>query len=131
MTEKIIRILLAKLGDGFDDAMLRLAMVARDAGFEVIYTDFQEPEAIVTSAIQESVDHIGITTLPGADIKQFAKITELLARENASHIKITAGGFLAEEVIPQLKKMGVTEFFPKGTTYQELIDWVKEHVKPS
>jgi len=131
MSEKIVRILLAKLGDGFDDAMLRLAMVSREAGFEVIYTDFQEPEAIVTSAVQESADHIGITTLPGADIKQFAKITELLTKKNASNIKVTAGGFLADDDILKIKEMGVTEFFPRGTTFQELIDWAKEHIKPS
>ncbi len=131
MGNKMVRILLAKLGDGFDAAMLRLAMVFREAGFEVIYTDFQKPEAIVESAIQESVDHIGITTLPGANIEHFAKITELLAQKDVSNIRVTAGGFLKDEDMPRIKEMGVVEFFPQGTSFSELIQWSKEHIKPT
>ena len=131
MGNKMVRILLAKLGDGFDAAMLRLAMVFREAGFEVIYTDFQKPEAIVESAIQESVDHIGITTLPGANIEHFAKITELLAQKDVSNIRVTAGGFLKDEDMPRIKEMGVVEFFPQGTSFSELIQWTKEHIKPT
>lgn len=131
MGNKMVRILLAKLGDGFDAAMLRLAMVFREAGFEVIYTDFQKPEAIVESAIQESVDHIGITTLPGANIEHFAKITELLAQKDVSNIRVTAGGFLKDEDMSRIKEMGVVEFFPQGTSFSELIQWSKEHIKPT
>ena len=129
MGDRKIRIILAKLGDGFDSAMLKLAMAIREAGFEVIYTELQTPEAIVKSAIQESADHIGITTLPGANIEDFAKISELLAEEESSNIKITAGGFLKDEDISRVKVMGVKKFFPKGTTFLELIQWAKEHIK--
>lgn len=131
MTDKRIRILLAKLGEGFDEAMLKLAMVFREAGYEVIYTDAQAPEVIVLSAIHESVDHIGITTLSGANIEHFAKITELLVREDASDIKVTAGGFLADEDIPRIKEMGVEEFFPIGTPLSKLVEWTKENIKPT
>ncbi len=129
MTERKIRILMAKLGDGFQTAMMKLASAFSEAGFEVIYTDLQEPEAIVSAALQESVDHIGITTLPGADIEKFSKIFELLKEKNVSDIGITAGGFLEDDEIPRIKEMGVVEFFPKGTTYAELIQWAKENIK--
>ncbi len=129
MTERKIRILMAKLGDGFETAMMKLASAFSEAGFEVIYTDLQEPEAIVSAALQESVDHIGITTLPGADIEKFSRIFELLNRENVPEIKVTAGGFLDEHDIPRIKEMGVVEFFPKGTTYGELIRWAKENIR--
>ncbi|MGZ3648031.1 MAG: hypothetical protein ACXU9G_03255, partial [Syntrophales bacterium] len=59
---RIVRILMAKLGDGYAEAMMTLTFAFRDSGYEVIYTDIQRPEAIVASAIQECVDHIGITT---------------------------------------------------------------------
>lgn len=129
MGDRMVRILMAKLGDGFDDAMLRLAMVFREAGYEVIYTDAQNPRTIVLSAIQESVDHIGITTLKGADIENFAKIVELLAKENAADIGVTAGGFLADEDIPRIKEMGVMKLFPLGTPFSELVEWAKENIK--
>jgi methylmalonyl-CoA mutase, C-terminal domain len=126
-----VRILMAKFGEGYETAMMRLASVFSEAGFEVIYTELQDPEAIVASAIQESVDHIGITTLPGARMELFARLLKLLEEQEASNIRITAGGFLSEEEIPQVKEMGVAEFFPKGTSYAELIDWSKQHIKPS
>ncbi len=129
MTQRKIRILMAKLGDGFETAMMKLASAFSEAGFEVIYTDLQEPEAIVSAALQESVDHIGITTLPGADIQVFPRIFELLRKENVPDIKVTAGGFLDEQDIPRIKEMGVVEFFPRGTTYAELIRWAKENIR--
>ena len=129
MTQRKIRILMAKLGNGFETAMMKLASAFSEAGFEVIYTDLQEPEAIVSAALQESVDHIGITTLPGADIEKFSRIFELLKKENVPDIKVTAGGFLDERDIPRIKEMGVVEFFPKGTTYAELIQWAKENIR--
>jgi methylmalonyl-CoA mutase C-terminal domain/subunit len=131
MNARKVRILMAKLGDGYESAMMKLARAFSEAGYEVIYTDIQEPQAIVASAIQESVDHIGITTLPGANLDQFAEIMELLANENVSHIRITAGGFLADEDIDRVKAMGVVKFFPKGTTYSELIQWSQENIKSS
>jgi len=126
----MVRILLAKLGDGYDKAMLHLGKVFRDAGVEVIYTNTQEPDTIVASALQESVDHIGITTLPGADINDLAIITELLAQANASDIRVTAGGFIAEEDESRIADLGIVEFFPKGTTFNELVEWARKNIKP-
>jgi methylmalonyl-CoA mutase C-terminal domain/subunit len=129
MAERKIRILLGRLGEGHKEALLNLAKSLGDAGFEVIYTELQEPEAIVRSALQESVDHIGITTLPGLDIDAFAEIKRILKEEASEHITITAGGFLEEEDIPKIKAMGVMEFFPKGTSLQELTAWAKKNIK--
>lgn len=130
MGERKVRILMAKCGEGFETAMMSLARAFSEAGFEVIYTDLQEPEAIVASAIQESVDHIGVTTLPGADIQYFARLFELLAKEDVREIHVTAGGFLPDEDVKKIKDMGVVEFFPKGATYEQLIRWARENIQP-
>jgi len=74
MNQKKVRILMAKLGEGYEPAIMKLGVAFSEAGFEVIYTTIQDPKAIVTAAIQESADHIGITTLPGAQIEDFAKL---------------------------------------------------------
>lgn len=124
-----IRILLGKLGEGHKEALFALARNFSEAGFEVIYTELEEPDAIVSSAQQESVDHIGITTLPGADIQAFAEIRGLLRKANSDHITVTAGGFLDQSDIPLLKDMGVMEFFPKGTPFEELIEWSKKNIR--
>ena len=127
--ERKIRILLGKLGEGHKEALLALARNFSEAGFEVIYTELQEPDAIVRSAMQESVDHIGITTLPGADMRVFVEIRRLLKKANSDHITVTAGGLLDENTIPLLKDMGVMEFFPKGTPFEELIEWSKKNIR--
>lgn len=131
MDTRTVRILMAKLGEGHESAMTRLALAFRDAGFEVIYTDSQKPEVIVVSAIQECVDHIGITTLPGANIEDLARVIDLLKKEEATHIRITAGGHLEDDDIPKVKEIGIVEFFPKGTSISELILWAKNNIKPT
>jgi methylmalonyl-CoA mutase C-terminal domain/subunit len=123
------RILLGKLGEGHKEAQLNLAKSLSEAGFEVIYTELQEPEAIVKSALQESVDHIGITTLPEANIYAFKEIMRLLKNEKADHISVTAGGLLEDEDIVRVKEMGVMEFFHKGTTFEAIVKWSRENIR--
>ena len=122
------RILLGKMGEGHREAQFNLAKILGEAGFEVIFTELQEPEAIVKVAVQESVDHIGITTLPGADIQAFEEIFALLERENAEDISVTAGGILNDEDIVRIKKMGVQRFFPSGTTFEEIVSWSQKNI---
>jgi methylmalonyl-CoA mutase C-terminal domain/subunit len=129
MEERKIRILLGKFGEGHKEAVLALARNFSEAGFEVIFTELQEPDAIVRSAIQESVDHIGITTLPGTDIQAFAEIKRLLKKENSEYITVTAGGFLDEKEISLIREMGVMKFFSKGTSFEELVEWSKENIR--
>jgi methylmalonyl-CoA mutase cobalamin-binding subunit len=31
----------------------------------------------------------------------------------------------------KIKEMGIAEFFPRGTTLEELIDWARDHIKPA
>ena len=129
MGEGTIRILMAKLGDGFEEAVGRLSFAFREAGYEVVHVENQRPEAIVASALQEAVDHIGITTLPGAKIEDIARIMELLKRENMSYVRVTAGGFLDYNDIDKVKEAGVVEFFPKGTSIADLIKWAQDNIR--
>jgi methylmalonyl-CoA mutase C-terminal domain/subunit len=122
------RILLGRLGEGYKESLLNLAKAFGDAGFEVVYTELQDPEAIVQSAVQESADHIGITILPGATIGAFQEIKDILSREGMDHITVTAGGFLEDKNIPVIKAMGVKEFFPRGTSFEILIRWAKQNI---
>ena len=129
MKERKIRILLGKFGEGHKETVLSLARNFSEVGFEVIFTELQEPYAIVRAAIQESVDHIGITTLPGTDIQAFSEIKRLLKKENSEYITVTAGGILDEKEIALIQEMGVMKFFPKGTSFIELIEWSKENIR--
>src|SRR3972149_4180029 len=78
--ERKIRVLVAKPGlDGHDRGAKVIARAFRDAGFEVIYTGLrQTPEMIVSAAIQEDVDAIGLSCLSGAHMYLFPRFGALL-----------------------------------------------------
>lgn len=127
MRKKRLRILIARFGEGYENAMLRLAQTCCVAGFEVVYTDLNDPAAIAACAIQESVDHIGITTLPGTRIDDFAALFEILEREGYSQVRVTAGGFFPAEDIEKIKQLGVIDFYPKGSIYEKIEKWSEEY----
>ena len=129
MGERTARILLAKLGHGHKEALLNLAKRLGDAGFEIIYTELQDPEAIVGTAIQESVDHIGITILEDGDMGRVKEIKDLLNKQGESHITLAVGGLLEGDNLLRAQKMGLDACFPKGTSYEELIEWAKNNIR--
>jgi methylmalonyl-CoA mutase, C-terminal domain len=122
-----VRVLIARFGEGYEKAMFKLASACSEAGFEVVYTDIDDPKAIVAAAIQEAVDHIGITTLPGATVEDFSRLFQLLKEDGASHIRVTAGGLFPEEDVALIKKLGVLDFYPKGSIYRKIEQWTKTH----
>jgi len=130
--ERKIRILVAKPGlDGHDRGARIVARAFRDAGFEVIYTGcHQSPEQIVQTAVQEDVDMIGLSILSGAHTYSFPRIMELLGENNAEDITVVGGGIFPLEDIPKLKELGIKEIFEPGAKLSDIIDWVRQNIKP-
>jgi methylmalonyl-CoA mutase C-terminal domain/subunit len=128
MTEKIIRVLVAKPGlDGHDRGAKIVARSLRDAGMEVIYTGIrQTPEMIVSSSIDEDVDVIGLSILSGAHIELFKQIIDGLSQQDRDDILIVAGGIIPEEDRLRLKEMGVANIFGPGTSTQEIALFIKK-----
>ncbi len=131
-SERKLRVLIAKPGlDGHDRGARVIARAFRDAGFEVIYTGcHQTPEQIVSTALQEDVDLIGLSILSGAHMYSFPRIMELLKEHNAEDIVVIGGGIFPTEDIPKLKELGIKEIFEPGTLLEDIIEWVKTNVKP-
>jgi len=129
--ERKVRILIAKPGlDGHDRGAKVVARALRDGGFEVVYTGLHQiPEQIVTAAIQEDVDAIGMSVLSGAHRHLFPRVLELLRQHQAQDIKVFGGGIIPEEDIPWLKTQGVQALFTPGTSTEDIITWVKENIK--
>ncbi len=131
-SDRKLRVLIAKPGlDGHDRGARVIARAFRDAGFEVIYTGcHQTPEQIVSTALQEDVDLIGLSILSGAHMYSFPRIMELLKENNAEDIVVIGGGIFPTEDIPKLKELGIKEIFEPGTLLEDIIEWVKTNVKP-
>ncbi len=126
-----IRVLIAKPGlDGHDRGAKVIARAFRDAGMEVIYTGLrQTPEMIVSAAVQEDVDAIGLSCLSGAHMHLFLRVMELLKARGAGDIVVFGGGTIPGEDIPKLKAAGIAAIFTPGATTGEAIDFVKSNVR--
>ncbi len=129
MVEKI-RVLLAKPGlDGHDRGIKVIAAAFRDAGFEVIYTGLrQTPEQIVTAAIQEDVDAVGVSILSGAHMTLFPAILNLMKEKGAGDMLLFGGGIIPDEDMKTLEKMGVGRLFTPGASTVDIVAWLKEAV---
>ncbi len=124
---KPIRVLIGKAGlDGHDRGVKLVARALRDAGMEVIYTGLhQTPEQVVTMAIQEDVNAIGLSVLSGAHNYLFPRILELLKEHGAEDVVVFGGGIVPDEDIPRLKAAGVQAVFRPGTVMQDIVDFVQ------
>lgn len=130
--ERKVRIMVAKPGlDGHDRGAKVIARGFRDAGFEVIYTGLhQTPEQIVSAAIQEDVDAIGLSSLAGAHNRHFLEVLQLLKESGAEDIAVFGGGIIPEEDIVRLKQAGVKEIFTPGTPVEHTVQWVRQNIRP-
>lgn len=131
MSEKRIRVLVAKPGlDGHDRGAKVIAQALRDAGMEVVYTGLrQTPEQIVSAALQEDVDVVGMSILSGAHGTLFPEVVNLLKKQGAGDVLVVGGGIIPEEDIPALKDAGIAAVFGPGTPLAEVVKYIKENVK--
>lgn len=129
-THKKVRILVAKPGlDGHDRGAKVVARALRDAGHEVIYTGLhQTPEMIVTTAIQEDVDIIGLSIMSGAHMTLMPRIVELLKQQNAADIRVFGGGIIPADDVAKLKTMGIDEIFTPGAPLSTILDYIDKNV---
>lgn len=127
-----IRVLIAKPGlDGHDRGALVVAQALRDDGMEVIYTGLrQTPAQIVSAAIQEDVDCIGLSSLSGAHNELFPEVVRLLREQGADDILVFGGGVIPQEDIPYLQSQGIVKIFTPGTPTKAVAEFIRAHVKP-
>ena len=122
-----LRVLIGKVGlDGHDRGVKLIARALRDAGMEVIYTGLhQTPEQIVSTALQEDVDAIGLSLLSGAHNTLFRRVLELLKEQDAEDIVLFGGGIIPDDDVPALTAAGVKALFGPGAPLQEIVEFVK------
>ena len=125
-----IRVLLAKVGlDGHDRGVKVVARALRDAGMDVIYSGLHRtPDEVVTAAIQEDVDVLGVSLLSGVQMTVFPKIFAELRKKGADDIIVVAGGVMPDEDVVALKKMGVKEVMLQDTPLQAIVEALRRLV---
>ena len=124
MTARPIRVVIAKPGlDGHDRGAKVIARALRDAGMEVIYTGLrQTPEQIVSAALQEDADVIGLSILSGAHLHVCARLMALLREQRLDDVLVVVGGIIPDRDVERLQEIGVRGVFLPGTSMQDIID---------
>jgi len=130
MSERI-RVVVAKPGlDGHDRGAKIIARAFRDAGFEVIYTGLrQTPEQVVNAALQEDADVVGLSVLSGAHMTLCPRIMELMKKEGLDDVLVLVGGIIPDPDVTKLKEYGVAEIFQPGASTEDIVRYVREHVR--
>jgi methylmalonyl-CoA mutase C-terminal domain/subunit len=116
--------------DGHDRGAKVIARALRDAGMEVIYTGLrQTPEQIVTAAVQEDADVIGLSILSGAHMHICPRVMELLKERGLNDVLVVVGGIIPDVDIPRLNELGITGIFLPGTPMQEIVDFISTNAR--
>ena len=126
-----VRILMAKPGlDGHDRGIKVLAAAYRDAGMEVIYLGLrQTPEMIVSSALQEDVDVIALSSLNNAHMTIFPNVLKLMKEKGLNDILLVGGGIIPKKDIEELENLGMGKLFGPGTPVNETIAYINKWVE--
>jgi methylmalonyl-CoA mutase C-terminal domain/subunit len=126
----VIRVLIAKPGlDGHDKGAKTVAMALKGAGMEVIYTGRrQSVDQIVTAAMQEGVDLIGLSILSGVHLEIAEELMAKMKTKKIEQIPVVVGGVIPKKDIPALKAMGVKEVYPIGSTFDEIAQGIQKIV---
>ena len=126
-----VRILMAKPGlDGHDRGIKVLAAAYRDAGMEVIYLGLrQTPEMIVSSALQEDVDVIALSSLNNAHMTIFPNVLKLMKEKGLDDILLVGGGIIPKKDMEELENLGMGKLFGPGTPVNETIVYINKWVE--
>ena len=107
-----VRLLVAKPGlDGHSNGAEQIAVAARDAGMEVIYSGIRLTlDQIVASARDEDPDVIGLSILSGSHMEL---VPDLVGKLRAEGIEtpVVVGGIIPEDDRPALTAAGVAKVY--------------------
>ena len=133
MPDRPLKVLIAKPGlDGHDRGAKVLARGLRDEGFEVVYTGLrQTPDMVVTAAMQEDADVVGLSILSGAHMTLVPKVTAKLREAGMTDVLVVVGGIIPDDDVAALKEVGVAATFGPGTTISEVAEYIWANARPT
>jgi (2R)-ethylmalonyl-CoA mutase len=122
------RFLVAKPGlDGHSSGAEQIAVAARDAGMEVVYSGIRlTPEQIVASARDEDPDVVGLSILSGSHLQLVPDVVRRLRAEGVD-APVIVGGIIPEEDRERLAREGVAAVYtPKDFDIARIMREVAE-----
>ena len=122
------KFLVAKPGlDGHSSGAEQIAVAARDAGMEVVYSGIRlSPEQIAASARDEDPDVIGLSILSGSHLQLVPDVIEHLRAMDVD-IPVVVGGIIPEDDRPRLADLGVARVYtPKDFQIAKIMQDIAE-----
>lgn len=112
--------------DGHDRGPRYVTHSLRDAGIEVVYIRYKVIEQVVSAAVQEDVDIIGISSYTGGHMTTIADLVKLLKEKGLDRVLVVMGGIIPTADRHALKEMGVGEIFGPGTSIDTIVDYISQ-----
>jgi len=126
MASNKVRALMSKIGlDGHDRGIRVVTNFLKEAGVEVVFIGrFQTPQSIATTALQEDVDIIGISSLTGEYEALIPELISKLKEVKLENVPVVVGGIIPKKDIVKLRAAGVKEVFPAGSSVNEIVTYM-------
>ena len=108
------RLIVGKPGlDGHSNGAEMIAVAAADVGFEVVYAGIRSTtEELAQTALQESVDIIGLSVLSGSHLELAEEFMEGLRKRGiAGDVHVVLGGIVPAGDVPKLLELGLSRVF--------------------
>lgn len=129
--KKKIRVLLSKSDQDAHEVGIRyVAKSLMDAGIEVIFTRYKIIDEIAETALQESVDVIGLSFYSSGLRYDVPRLMELLKEKNIEDTLVIIGGTITEQEKAELMKIGIKGVFTPGSgPVQDIVSFIFSNIR--
>ena len=129
--DRPIRVLLAKpTHDSHDRGVRYMARVLRDAGFEVVFMNFLLPEDVLTAAVQEDADVVGISSSSGGHMPVFEELANSFKERGMEDVLLIGGGIIPPADAKVLGAHSVGRIFGPGSDPEDIKSYIRENARP-
>lgn len=129
MANKRIKVLLTKpTQDCHDRGVRYLARVLRDAGMEVVFTNFLVARELIGVVVQEDVDVVGVSSSSGGHMPVMEELRAELDANGMRDVLLMVGGVIPDDDLPALEALGVRRVFGPGTSAAEVVAFIRSEL---
>jgi (2R)-ethylmalonyl-CoA mutase len=126
-----LKFLVGKPGlDGHSNGAEQIALRARDAGFEVVYSGIRlTPAQIVAAAVEEDADVVGLSVLSGSHLSVVPEVLDGLRAAGLTDVPVVVGGIIPDADAAALRAAGVARVFtPKDFEITQVLGQIVDAI---
>jgi (2R)-ethylmalonyl-CoA mutase len=127
-----LKFLVGKPGlDGHSNGAEQIAVRARDAGFEVVYSGIRlTPAQLIAAAVEEDVDVVGLSVLSGSHMSVVPDVLAGLRENGLDDVPVVVGGIIPAADADALRAAGVARVFtPKDFAITDVLAQIVDAVE--